>query len=127
MSTIKSAKQLNRNAVAGIARTTRWRELVEQEIKEVPTRIFKETGGQIRLKCGEQVRDFLLDQIAKEGYQRKSVKKIIERYLCHPLLRIIFTGQIRANEALTVEVRDDGKELYFNRPQVYWSNKKSLL
>ena len=61
MSTIKRAKQINRSAIASIARTARWRELVELELKEVPSRIFLETGGQIRLKCGEQVKVFLLD------------------------------------------------------------------
>lgn len=127
MSTIRSAKQLDRSVAAGITRTAKWRELVEQELKEVPSRIYKETGGQLRLKCGEQVNMSLLNQLAKHGYQRRAMKMLVERQLVRPLLRLIFTGQIRENESLSVEVSDSGDEFYFSRPQVYQSNKRALL
>ncbi|MEP7337796.1 MAG: hypothetical protein ABI977_08625 [Acidobacteriota bacterium] len=93
----------------------------------IPNRILTETGGQLRLKCDEQVREFLLNQIAKNGYHRRFIKLMIERHLFRPLLQLVFTGQIKANESLSVEVSDDGKRLYFNRPQVYQTRKKTLL
>lgn len=127
MSPIKIAKQPDHSALVGNTRPARWRELLEQELSAIPNRIFNETGGQLRLKCDEQVKEFLLNQIAKNGYRRRFIKLIVERHLFRPLLQLVFTGQIKANELLSVEVSDDGNRLYFNRPQVYQSYKKQLL
>jgi len=127
MSIIKTATQLDRSAIAGIARTARWRELIDQELKANPQRIFNETGGQLRLKSSEHVMEFLQDQVAKSGYRRSFVKLLVERHLFRPLLQLIFTGQVKEGEVLSVEVTDDGKTLYFQRPQMYGSPKRALL
>ena len=105
----------------------RWRELIEQELMAVPRRIYDETGGQLRLKCNEQVKEFLLDQISRAGYRRSFVTLMIERHLFRPLLRLIFTGQLKHGEALSVEVSEDGKRLYFNCLQSHQSHKHTLL
>jgi hypothetical protein len=127
MSPIKIANQSDRPAIVGMTRPARWRELIEQELNAIPTRILNETGGQLRLKFGEQVREFLLNQIAKNGYHRRFIKQMVERHLFRPLLQLVFTGQIKANESLSVEVSDDGKRLYFNCLQDYQRHKKTLL
>ena len=127
MSIIKTAKQPDHSVISGITRTARWRELVDRELKAIPQRLFNETGGQLRLKCNEHVMEFLLDQLAKAGYRRGFVKLMVERHLFRPLLQLIFTGQVKEGEVLSVEVTDDGKKLYFQRPQSYRSLKRALL
>lgn len=127
MSIPNIAAQPDHSAIAGIQRTARWRELIDQELKAIPQRILNETGGQVRLKYNEQVKEFLLDQIAKSGYRRSAVKLVIERHLFRPLLRLIFTGQIKEGDVLLVEVSEDGKRLYFNCPQASQSQRSQLL
>src|SRR5689334_8374280 len=127
MSIIKTAKQPKHSEISGITRTSRWRELVDRELTAIPQRLFTETGGQLRLKCNEHVIEFLLDQLARAGYRRSFVKLMVERHLFRPLLQLIFTGQIKEGEVLSVEVTDDGKKLYFQRPQAYRSLKSALL
>jgi len=127
MSSINTTKQPDRSTITGITRTARRRELVDRELKTIPQRVFNETGGQLRLKLNERVMEFLLDQLGKAGYRRSFVKAMVERHLFRPLLQLIFTGQVKEGEVLSVDVTDDRKKLYFQCPRERQSVKAALL
>jgi len=127
MSSINTTEQPDHSTIAGITRTARRRELVDRELKTIPQRVYNETGGQLRLKLNERVMEFLLDQLGKAGYRRSFVKAMVERHLFRPLLQLIFSGQVKEGEVLSVEVTDDRKKLYFQCPRERQLVKPALL
>src|SRR5262249_43919190 len=103
------------------------RELVDRELKTIPQRVSRETGGKLRLMLNENVMEFLLDQLGNAGYRRSFVKAMVERHLLSPLLQLIFSGQVKEGEVMSVEVTDDLKKIYFQCPLERQSVKRGLL
>ncbi|HMV50809.1 MAG TPA: hypothetical protein PLD20_34400 [Blastocatellia bacterium] len=103
------------------------RERVTQELNTVPIRILEETGGQLRLRYDENIIEFFVAETAAVAQHPNFVKQALERHLIRPLLRLIYTGQVVADETLTVAVTDDGNSLYFLRPQERHSRTGQLL
>lgn len=110
-----------------IKRSIKSRELIHHELNIVPRRILDETGGQLRLTYDEKVFDFLLNEMAAASHRRSFVKQAIEQHLIRPLLRLIYTGQVAADEMLSIELADNGKMLYFVRMQDRQSRISQLL
>ena len=103
------------------------RERIAQELNSVPRRVQEETGGELRLRYDEKVVEFFLAETAAVSRHHGFVKQAVERHLIRPLLRLIYTGQVVADETLSIAVADDGKALYFSRPQERQSRTGQLL
>ncbi len=102
-------------------------ERITQALNAVPHRVLEETGGELRLRYDEKVIDFFLAETAAVAQHPNFVKQSLERHLIRPLLRLIHTGQVVADETLSVAVADDGHSLYFLRPQERQSRTSQLL
>lgn len=110
-----------------IRRTLQRRENIYRELNAIPRRILDETGGQIRLTCDEKVVEFLLKETHPLTYRRTVIRQVIDRHLLHPLLRLIYTGQIVEAETFSIEVADDGLSLYFRPARTRQSHRNQLL
>lgn len=117
---------MSHSRLVPVRRSIQYREAILRELKAVPDRILAETGGQIRLKYGEKILDFLMAELthsSRPGF----VKQVLERHLTRPLLRLIYTGQVVADDVLSIELSDDGNALYFISDQSRQSHRSQLL
>jgi ATP-dependent Clp protease ATP-binding subunit ClpB len=90
--------------------------ILDIELRNVQERILTPNIGTVfAFHCTPEAKEFLLKQGTDSRYGARHLKRAIERYIVFPLSGLMSTSQIEEGETITVDVKEDGKELVFTK------------
>lgn len=72
-------------------------------------------GRMFSFQCTPEARALLLQEGTDAKYGARHLKRAIERHLVHPLANLIATGQIQAQDQITIDLDESGVRLRFLR------------
>ena len=95
------------------------REQLEQvlqiELRRVQSRVSHATNRPFPFRISEAARQFLLDEGTDQRYGARHLKRAIERFLIHPLARLLSTDQLRSGDRLFIDLHPAKNCLAFAR------------
>jgi len=65
---------------------------------------FGMTNRPFLVRISEEARQFLLDEGADQRYGARHLNRAIERFLIHPLARLLATDQLRSGNRLLIDL-----------------------
>ncbi len=90
------------------------RKILSIELRAVSERIESALGiDAVDFTVSNDARDFVLRAGTDPRYGARPLKRAVERLLVHPIASLIATGQIRAGDALTVDLEPGEQRLVF--------------
>jgi ATP-dependent Clp protease ATP-binding subunit ClpA len=95
------------------------REQLEQvlqiELRKVQSRVSHATNRPFLFRISEKARQFLLDEGTDQRYGARHLKRAFERFLMHPLARLLSTDQLRSGDRLLIDLHPAKNCLAFAR------------
>src|SRR3974390_836187 len=95
------------------------REQLEQvlqiELRKVQSRVGHATNRPFLFRISEEARQFLLDEGTDQRYGARHLNRAIERFLIHPLARLLATDQLRSGDRLLIDLHPAKNCLAFTR------------
>jgi ATP-dependent Clp protease ATP-binding subunit ClpB len=84
-------------------------EVLEIELRQVQTRVLHSTARPFFFRITSECREFLLEQGTDQRYGARHLKRAIERYVVHPIAKLVATAQVHQGDALVID-RHRGEE-----------------
>ena len=95
------------------------REQLEQvlqiELRKVQSRVTRATSRPFLFRISEEARQFLLGEGTDQRYGARHLNRAIERFLIHPLARLLATDQLRSGDRLLIDLHPAKNCLAFAR------------
>ena len=90
-------------------------EVLQIELRNVQSRVSSATNRPFLFRITEQARQFLLDVGTDQRYGARHLNRAIERFLIHPLARLVATDQLRSGDRLHIDLHPAKNCLAFAR------------
>lgn len=88
-------------------------EVLQIELRNVQSRVSSATNRPFLFRITEEARQFLLDEGTDQRYGARHLNRAIERFLIHPLARLVATNQLRSGDLLLIDRHPAGNSLAF--------------
>jgi ATP-dependent Clp protease ATP-binding subunit ClpB len=90
-------------------------EVLQIELRKVQSRVSRATNRPFLFRISEEARQFLLDEGTDQRYGARHLNRAIERFLIHPLARLLATDQLRSGDRLLIDLHPARNCLAFAR------------
>src|SRR5580692_7892200 len=90
-------------------------EVLEIELSNVQRRVLDTATRPFLFRMTEEGRAFLLQEGTDQRYGARHLKRAIERYVVHPIARLLATAQVRQGDVLVIDWNPADKALAFLR------------
>jgi ATP-dependent Clp protease ATP-binding subunit ClpB len=90
-------------------------EVLEIELSNVQRRVLDTATRPFLFRITEEGRAFLLQEGTDQRYGARHLKRAIERYVVHPIARLLATAQVRQGDVLVIDWNPADKALAFLR------------
>ena len=90
-------------------------EVLQIELRKVQSRVSRATNRPFLFRISEKARHFLLDEGTDQRYGARHLNRAIERFLIHPLARLLATDQLRSGDRLLIDLHPAKNCLAFAR------------
>ena len=90
-------------------------EVLQIELRKVQSRVSRATNRPFLFQISEKARHFLLDEGTDQRYGARHLNRAIERFLIHPLARLLATDQLRSGDRLLIDLHPAKNCLAFTR------------
>jgi ATP-dependent Clp protease ATP-binding subunit ClpB len=90
-------------------------QILEIELTLVQQRVLEAAGGPFMFRVAPAAREFLLREGTDLKYGARHLKRAIERYLVHPLARLLASDQLNLGDALLIHWHAGEEQLAFLR------------
>jgi len=90
-------------------------EVLQIELRKVQSRVGRATNWPFLFRISEKARQFLLDEGTDPRYGARHLNRAIERFLIHPLARLLATDQLRSGDRLLIDLHPAKNCLAFAR------------
>jgi ATP-dependent Clp protease ATP-binding subunit ClpB len=90
-------------------------EVLEIELSNVQRRVLDTATRPFLFRITEEGRAFLLQEGTDQRYGARHLKRAIERYVVHPIARLLATAQVRQGDVLVIDWNSADKALAFLR------------
>jgi ATP-dependent Clp protease ATP-binding subunit ClpB len=90
-------------------------EVLEIELSNVQRRVLDTATRPFLFRITEEGRAFLLQEGTDQRYGARHLKRAIERYVVHPIARLLATAQVRQGDVLVIDWNPADKALAFSR------------
>jgi ATP-dependent Clp protease ATP-binding subunit ClpB len=90
-------------------------EVLQIELRKVQSRVSHATKRPFLFRISENARQFLLDEGTDQRYGARHLNRTIERFLIHPLARLLATDQLRSGDRLFIDLHPAKNCLAFAR------------
>jgi ATP-dependent Clp protease ATP-binding subunit ClpB len=90
-------------------------EVLEIELSNVQKRVLDAATRPFLFRITEEGRAFLLQEGTDQRYGARHLKRAIERYVVHPIARLLATAQVREGDVLVIDRHPADKALAFLR------------
>ncbi len=90
-------------------------EVLEIELSNVQRRVLDAATRPFLFRITEEGRAFLLQEGTDQRYGARHLKRAIERYLVHPIARLLATAQVHQGDVLVIDRNPADKALAFLR------------
>jgi ATP-dependent Clp protease ATP-binding subunit ClpB len=90
-------------------------EVLEIELSNVQKRVLDAATRPFLFRITEEGRAFLLQEGTDQRYGARHLKRAIERYVVHPIARLLATAQVHQGDVLVIDRRPSEKVLAFLR------------
>ena len=94
-------------------------EVLQIELRNIQSRVSSATNRPFLFRITEQARQFLLDVGTDQRYGARHLNRAIERFLIHPLARLVATDQLRSGDLLLIDRHPAGDCLAFAKDTSY--------
>jgi ATP-dependent Clp protease ATP-binding subunit ClpB len=94
-------------------------EVLEIELRQVQKRVLDSTRRPFLFRITSEGREFLLEEGTDQRYGARHVKRAIERYVVHPIARLLATAQLHQDDALVIDHHLGEQGLVFLRDTEY--------
>ena len=84
-------------------------DVLDIELRQVQKRVLDSTTRPFFFRITSQCREFLLEQGTDPRYGARHLKRAIERYVVHPIAKLLATAQVHQGDALVID-RHRGEE-----------------
>ena len=90
-------------------------EVLEIELRQVQKRVLDSTTRPFSFRITSEGRQFLLEEGTDQRYGARHLKRAIERYIVHPIARLVATEQVGQGDALVLDRQRGEEALVFMR------------
>jgi ATP-dependent Clp protease ATP-binding subunit ClpA len=90
-------------------------EVLEIELSNVQRRVLDTATRPFLFRITEEGRAFLLQEGTDQRYGARHLKRAIERYVVHPIARLLATAQVHQGDVLVIDRNPVDKVLTFSR------------
>jgi len=90
-------------------------EVLEIELRQVQKRVLDSTTRPFSFRITSEGRQFLLEEGTDQRYGARHLKRAIERYIVHPIARLVATEQVGQGDALVLDRQRGEEALVFLR------------
>jgi ATP-dependent Clp protease ATP-binding subunit ClpB len=90
-------------------------EVLEIELSNVQKRVLDAATRPFLFRITEEGRAFLLQEGTDQRYGARHLKRAIERYVVHPIARLLATAQVHEGDVLVIDRNPADKALAFSR------------
>jgi ATP-dependent Clp protease ATP-binding subunit ClpB len=90
-------------------------EVLEMELSNVQRRVLDTATRPFLFRITEEGRAFLLQEGTDQRYGARHLKRAIERYVVHPIARLLATAQVHEGDVLVIDRHPADKALVFLR------------
>ena len=90
-------------------------EVLEIELSNVQRRVLDTATRPFLFRITEEGRAFLLQEGTDQRYGARHLKRAIERYVVHPIARLLATAQVHEGDVLVIDRNPADKALAFSR------------
>src|ERR1700719_3021565 len=90
-------------------------EVLEIELGHVQKRVLDTATRPFLFRITEEGRAFLLQEGTDQRYGARHLKRAIERYVVHPIARLLATAQVHEGDVLVIDRNPADKALAFSR------------
>lgn len=90
-------------------------QVLQIELRKVQSRVSDATNRPFLFRISEEARQFLLEEGTDQRYGARHLKRAIERFLIHPLARLLSTDQLRSGDRLLIDLHPAKNCLAFAR------------
>jgi ATP-dependent Clp protease ATP-binding subunit ClpA len=90
-------------------------EVLEIELSNVQKRVLHAATRPFLFRITEEGRAFLLQEGTDQRYGARHLKRAIERYVVHPIARLLATAQVHQGDVLVIDRNPADKSLAFSR------------
>jgi ATP-dependent Clp protease ATP-binding subunit ClpA len=90
-------------------------EVLEIELSNVQKRVLDAATRPFLFRITEEGREFLLQEGTDQRYGARHLKRAIERYVVHPIARLLATAQVHQGDVLVIDRNPADKALAFLR------------
>ena len=78
-------------------------EVLDIELRQVQKRVLDSTTRPFLFRITSEGREFLLEEGTDQRYGARHLKRAIERYVVHPIARLLATAQVHQGDALVID------------------------
>src|SRR5215813_6176331 len=90
-------------------------EVLEIELRQVQKRVLDSTTRPFSFRITSEGRQFLLEEGTDQRYGARHLKRAIERFVVHPIARLVATAQVHQGDMLLIDRHPGDKGLAFSR------------
>ena len=90
-------------------------EVLDIELRQVQRRVLDSTTRPFWFRITSEGREFLLEEGTDQRYGARHLKRAIERYVVHPIARLLATAQVHQGDALVIDHHLSEEGLVFLR------------
>jgi len=90
-------------------------EVLDIELRQVQKRVLDSTTRPFLFRITSEGREFLLEEGTDQRYGARHLKRAIERYVVHPIARLLATAQVHRGDALIIDHHLSEEGLVFLR------------
>ena len=90
-------------------------EVLEIELSNVQRRVLDTATRPFLFRITEQGRAFLLQEGTDQRYGARHLKRAIERYVVHPIARLLATAQVHQGDVVVIDRNPADRALAFLR------------
>jgi ATP-dependent Clp protease ATP-binding subunit ClpB len=90
-------------------------EVLDIELRQVQKRVLDSTTRPFLFRITSEGREFLLEEGTDQRYGARHLKRAIERYVVHPIARLLATAQVHRGDALIIDRHLSEEGLVFLR------------
>ena len=78
-------------------------EVLDIELRQVQKRVLDSTARPFLFRITSEGREFLLEEGTDQRYGARHLKRAIERFVVHPMARLLATAQVHQGDALVID------------------------
>jgi ATP-dependent Clp protease ATP-binding subunit ClpB len=101
-------------------------DVLDIELANVQKRVLDSTTRPFLFRITEEGREFLLQEGTDQRYGARHLKRAIERFVVHPIARLVATAQVHQGEALVIDRHPREEGLLFVRETGQLSSSPSI-